>query len=286
MKTIDGKIIANKNELLALAAHASKDETRPNVNSILFDPRRGAIATDGHRVVWAQFEPGKGASFLVSLASIVGLTKQMAGEDATIGPTGASFGTTSVTWKPIEATFPAIEAVVPKTETSWAGMPAAYNAEYVAAGAKIAKAVGSDAMTVYPPESPLDPLLISIGDEKAHRWLLVIMPIRVSVPQLVALRQSKPRPSGAAAMMMPIASTPLSVAKPKPVHLGSHYVVRTYLHDLEFESKRFFYTADAQDAFRRTPKPEGGRKVLVKVTRRRIEKPAKPVVKAVPEAAE
>jgi hypothetical protein len=208
---VDDKIKATKAELVALAAHASKELYRPHVNAIYFAPATGvAVSTDGHRLCIAEFDAASGIiPFLAPLTEVLLAIKLTPARGyALITSTGATVhdSTTKligqVPWVSPEATFPPYKQVVPPFSTNWAGVPVALDGQYVASIRLVTKAAKNAETFLFPPESTIDPIVAQVrsrlsDDEPPTTWTVVIMPMRSSAGP-VNLSQCVARTRGAA----------------------------------------------------------------------------------------
>jgi hypothetical protein len=66
MKFTEDALVIDRCELRALLAFASSDDTRPQMESIHIEPDRGRVyATDGHRLLMLESEPGDGTPYAI-----------------------------------------------------------------------------------------------------------------------------------------------------------------------------------------------------------------------------
>lgn len=124
----------------------SADETRPHVNSLLVEIRRGtvlAVSTDGHRLTKMVATPDPAldmdATMLIPLAAIGDLRRMFGdaakGETVTLAQSGAhafvTLGDARYMTKLVDAQFPPWEQVVPKGPTNAVRAPRAAFADAV-----------------------------------------------------------------------------------------------------------------------------------------------------------
>jgi hypothetical protein len=79
------KCTLSKKELHALLAFASKDECRPHICGVAFNPKEGHVAsTDGYSLLRVEGPKGEGPDFMLSRGTLVRLTRMLGTHDALV----------------------------------------------------------------------------------------------------------------------------------------------------------------------------------------------------------
>ncbi len=177
------RVMATKAELVALASHASKDDSRPHLNCIMFDRPTGyAYATDGHRLIrcrMAAANPAAKPAFAVPLGDVQRLIKTMGPRDvAAVGAKGLSCESSRFAYKPIVAVFPPYALVATATDSytkeKHAGVSSCFQISYLSDAAAMAAAAETKEIRIYPGPGTMDPLAFTAGPQ----WLMIVMPMR------------------------------------------------------------------------------------------------------------
>jgi hypothetical protein len=174
----------SKQDIQALAAFASTDETRPHLCCIYFEPEDGrAVATDGHTLVIRQDvsrEPGA-APFLVRAKDLLAAAKALA-KDEGVNVAPGSLTTTGAAFpiREIHATFPPYRDVIKRPEGKKRATSFGIDVFYLSRLEKVAKAAGSRVRgaLIEPGETDLDPVHFTITGPEST-WSGVIVPRRV-----------------------------------------------------------------------------------------------------------
>lgn len=215
MKFHQATAIISKAEALALIEFASTDETRLHLTCVAFDwPEGSAVATDGHRLIKANSQAKHEAPMTLvpreALAKAAKACKRKTyaihvspgelrvldcgphkpegligpDEQAITDPCMASFTEAIIPFHSPDVAFPPYQQVIPSgVDTKDAKRRASgrfgANADYLGALALVSAAAfpGSTmrGVTLLPGESPLDPILVTVGDA----WTAVVMPMRI-----------------------------------------------------------------------------------------------------------
>lgn len=172
------KVTLTALELKALAAFASKDETRPALNGIWFDfGARTASATDGHTAIaWGlpNARPRSADRVCVpvkQVAALLALAACSPSKSVTIGydvSDGLDIDHAEAEQPAVEKVFAEHGAGSEKSGWAWA-----FNAEYGARLVAVQRAAESISVTAWAPSGDLGPTLYS-----AKGWRVLIMPIR------------------------------------------------------------------------------------------------------------
>jgi hypothetical protein len=192
-------VTVTKLELKALAAHASKDDTRPHINGICLQPTDMRVcATDGHRIAAVTAFGVEGIvadAVIVPLAAIKAMLRQPHAEWV-LWPDGrAEAGgkddASSVTFKPVDAKFPPVEQILKYDVRPNPGPAFGLNVKYLADLKLVVDAAnfdgkGEPSVAVCPPVEPLDPIVFFTG-----KWQVVLMPLRCDAADKACARAAK-----------------------------------------------------------------------------------------------
>ncbi len=178
-------VTMTKAEARAMIEFASEDETRPHINSVLFEDRGVVVATDGHRiVVHASQEEPQGCNFGEKLISRKDFENAMSlakkgliairfsvDDEIRIDAGGSTFSADAV-----DAQYPQYRHMLPSVAAEAANEVGkiGVNATYLESMTLIQSAAEISTMQVKV-LGPLDPIDIWVGTQ----WRAVVMPARL-----------------------------------------------------------------------------------------------------------
>jgi len=211
MEITQGTMTLDRDEALALAAHASTDETRPHMCAVWVEPELlRAWSTDGHRAIMGRplyptayvgpraaaagilasdlkhaarllrkgdrlaiiLSPGAGDGQTVALGTGARLVGLVATDEA--GNAGPAHWVRPVAEDPVR-----IDNVIPYLDTESPATPAvSLNPRLLADACRVSRAAGGQSyVTIYPGATPLDPVTVRATGASAV-WTAVVMPMR------------------------------------------------------------------------------------------------------------
>jgi DNA polymerase III sliding clamp (beta) subunit (PCNA family) len=180
--------------LKAVATHVSRDETRPQLNSVCVDlngPSLDLAGTDGHRLALYRFvesafriEGDVRTQFLISLADVNAFVKAAGKKPAfaevelTEGKSDGTLtaGNAAVKFRAVQATFPPLPQVFPDDTSNTLSYA---NALYIADAAKAFQSLGSErtgASIRIRPTKDRGPIVITSAN--VPELFVIVMPMR------------------------------------------------------------------------------------------------------------
>jgi hypothetical protein len=173
-----------KQDIAALLAFASKDETRPWMACVYFEPADGtAVATDGHTLVrrTSGFGRSDGAEpFSISTADLVRASKLLCkGGTVEVSKDALTVGGQVLRPTPVEGRFPPYREVIAGVNRG-ACTKFGMTAKYLARLETVAGACGRDrGVCIETGATDLDPIFFNIDAADGAQWFGVIMPRRL-----------------------------------------------------------------------------------------------------------